>query len=94
VPTIKAGGKIQIHDASGAVVDGVTSNPTSGLYFADLVTRSSGGQSFQSEVLDVVFNTVVFHPMSKGASSAPRKCSIPPGRYGQARRLSRDREDE
>src|SRR4029077_1000746 len=64
-PTIKAGGKIQILDASGAVFDSVTSNPQSRLYFADLVTRSSGGQSFKSEVLDVVFNTVVFHPKGK-----------------------------
>jgi len=64
-PTIKAGGKIQILDASGAVFDSVTSNPQSSLYFADLVTRTSGGQSFKSEVLDVVFNTVVFHPKGK-----------------------------
>jgi pectin methylesterase-like acyl-CoA thioesterase len=64
-PTIKAGGKIQILDASGAVFDSVTANPQNNLYFADLVSRSSGGQSFKSEVLDVVFNTVVFHPKSK-----------------------------
>jgi pectin methylesterase-like acyl-CoA thioesterase len=64
-PIIKAGGKIQIVDASGAVFDSVTSNPSGDLYFSGLVTRSSGGMSFQSDVLDVVYNTVVFHPKAK-----------------------------
>jgi hypothetical protein len=63
-PLLKAGGKIQILDASGAVFDSVTSNPDD-LYFSALVDRSSGGQSFKSEVLDVAFNTVVFHPKGK-----------------------------
>ena len=64
-PILKAGGKIQIIDASGAVFDSVTSNPDGDLYFSGLVTRSSGGKSFKSEVLDIVYNTVVFHPKSK-----------------------------
>ena len=64
-PIIKAGGKIQIVDASGAVFDSVTSSPSSGLYFAGLVTRTSGGSRFKSEVLDVVYDTVVFHPKGK-----------------------------
>jgi hypothetical protein len=61
-PSIQAGGQIQIHDASGAVFDSVTSNPRDGLYFSDLAKRSSNGQAFDSDVLDVVFNTVVFQP--------------------------------
>lgn len=61
-PLLKAGGKIQIVDASGAVFDSVSANPDGDLYFSSLVTRSSGGMSFKSEVLDIVFNTVVFHP--------------------------------
>ena len=64
-PIIKAGAKLQIVDASGAVFDSVTSNPDGGLYFSGLVTRSSGGKSFKSEVLDIVYNTVVFHPKGK-----------------------------
>jgi pectin methylesterase-like acyl-CoA thioesterase len=64
-PILKAGGKIQILDESGAVFDSVTSSPNGDLYFSGLVTRSSGGQSFKSEVLDIVFNTVVFHPKGK-----------------------------
>jgi pectin methylesterase-like acyl-CoA thioesterase len=64
-PTLKAGGKIQILDESGAVFDSVTSSPTGDLYFSSLVTRSSGGKAFKSEVLDIVFNTVVFHPKGK-----------------------------
>jgi pectin methylesterase-like acyl-CoA thioesterase len=56
-PSIKSGGKIEIHSAAGDVVDSVTSNVTE-LYFSDLVTRGS----FKTDALDVVFNTVVFHP--------------------------------
>lgn len=63
-PVIKAGGKIQILDESGAVFDSVTSNPTD-LYFSGLVNRSAGGQSFRTDALDVVFNTVVFQPKAK-----------------------------
>jgi pectin methylesterase-like acyl-CoA thioesterase len=61
-PIIKAGGKIQIVDASGAVFDSVTSNPNGDLYFSGLVNRSSAGKSFKSDVLDIVYNSVVFHP--------------------------------
>lgn len=64
-PTIKSGGKIQIHAATGEVFDSVTSKLQSDLYFSDLVQRSSGGQSFSSDALDVVFNTVVFQPKGK-----------------------------
>jgi pectin methylesterase-like acyl-CoA thioesterase len=63
-PIIKAGGKIQIVDASGAVFDSVTSKP-SDLYFSGLVSRSSGGGSFKTDALDVVNNTVVFQPKGR-----------------------------
>lgn len=58
---VKSGGRIQIHGESGGVFDSVTSE-VSPEYFAPLETRKSGGSSFKSEVLDVVYNTVVFHP--------------------------------
>ncbi|HKP61287.1 MAG TPA: pectinesterase family protein [Polyangiales bacterium] len=64
-PILEAGGKLQIVDASGAVFDSVTSSPDGELYYSSLVTRSSGGKSFKSEVLDIVYNTVVFHPKGK-----------------------------
>jgi pectin methylesterase-like acyl-CoA thioesterase len=65
-PVINGGGAIQIHDAaSGAVFDSVTANPRDGLYYSDLVARTSGGASFQSDALDIVFNTVVFQPKGK-----------------------------
>ena len=64
-PKIERGGKIQIVEASGAVFDSVTSNPDGELYYSGLVTRTSGGRSFRAEVLDVVYNTVVFHPKGK-----------------------------
>lgn len=64
-PLIRAGGKIQIVEASGAVFDSVTANPQNDLYFSSLVTRSAGGQSFKTDALDIVFNTVVFHPKGK-----------------------------
>jgi pectin methylesterase-like acyl-CoA thioesterase len=61
-PVLKAGGKIQIVEASGAVFDSVTSNPDGQLYYSSLVNRSSGGRSFRTDVLDIVYNTVVFQP--------------------------------
>jgi len=64
VPKIKGGGKIQIVEASGAVFDSVTAMPDD-LYFSALSERTSGGKRFKSEVLDVVYNTVVFHPKAK-----------------------------
>ncbi len=63
-PVIQSGGTIRIHEASGEVFDSVTSHLQDGLYFSDLAPRSSGGRTFSSEVLDVVYNTVVFHPKS------------------------------
>jgi len=64
-PTLKAGGKIQILDDSGAVFDSVTANPDGELYYSSLVMRSSGGKSFRTEALDIVYNTVVFQPKGK-----------------------------
>jgi pectin methylesterase-like acyl-CoA thioesterase len=61
-PTLKAGGKLQILDDSGAVFDSVTANPDGELYYSSLVMRSSGGKSFRTEALDIVYNTVVFQP--------------------------------
>lgn len=61
-PVLSRGGKIQIVDDSGAVFDSVTANPDGELYYSSLVTRSSGGRSFRTEALDIVYNTVVFHP--------------------------------
>lgn len=63
-PILQRGGRIQILDAAGVVFDSVTANPTD-LYFSDLRTRSTAGKSFKSEVLDVVFTTVVFHPKGR-----------------------------
>ncbi len=57
LPIIKTGFKLAVHDSTDAVVDGITSN-VGDLYFSDLVARNS----FQTDALDVVFNTVVFHP--------------------------------
>jgi pectin methylesterase-like acyl-CoA thioesterase len=59
-PIIKSGGKIEIHDAAGTVVESITSDVTD-LYFSDLVTRNG----FQTDALDVVFNTVVFQPKAE-----------------------------
>lgn len=64
-PIVQSGGKLQIHEASGDVFDGVTSNLQNDLYFSDLVPRSSGGETFDSDTLDVVYNTVVFQPKGK-----------------------------
>lgn len=64
-PIIQAGATLEIHDASGEVFDSVTSNPREDLYFSDLVTRSVSGTSFETDALDVVFNTVVFQPKAK-----------------------------
>lgn len=61
-PVIQGGGKIEIHEATDGVFDSVTAKPSDGLYFSDLVSRSTGGETFKSEVLDVAFNTVFFHP--------------------------------
>ena len=60
-PIIKRGGKIQILDETGAVFDSVTARP-SDLYFSELSARTTDGKTFKSEVLDVVYDTVVFHP--------------------------------
>lgn len=65
-PIIKSGAKLEIHEAAGSVFDSVTSK-VGDLYFSELVTRNS----FQTDALDVVFNTVVFHPkadLSYGAT--------------------------
>lgn len=59
-PIIKSGAKLEIHEASGGVFDSVTSQ-VGDLYFSDLVTRNS----FKTDALDVVFNTVVFQPKAE-----------------------------
>jgi len=64
-PTLKAGGKIQILDDSGAVFDSVTATPDGELYYSALVMRSAGGKSFRTEALDIVYNTVVFQPKTR-----------------------------
>ena len=64
-PVLKPGGKIQIVEASGAVFDSVSSKPDGELYYSDLVMRSSGGKSFRTEALDIVYNAVVFQPKAK-----------------------------
>jgi pectin methylesterase-like acyl-CoA thioesterase len=58
-PVIKSGFKIEVHDSTDAVVDSITSK-VGDLYYSDLATRNS----FQTDALDVVFNTVVFHPQA------------------------------
>jgi hypothetical protein len=78
-PILKAGGKLQILDESGAVFDSVTSNPDGELYFSGLVNRSSGGRNFRSEVLDIVFDTVVFHPKGKLAAGKTYYVTVDPG---------------
>lgn len=60
-PILKAGGKLQIVEASGEVFDSVTSKP-SDLYHSDLVNRTAGGKTFKSDALDVVYTSVVFQP--------------------------------
>ncbi len=64
-PRIQVGGQLRIHEASGATFDSVTANPRDDLYFSDFAKRSSGGQTFDTDALDVVFNTVVFQPKGK-----------------------------
>jgi pectin methylesterase-like acyl-CoA thioesterase len=62
-PVIKSGKKIVISEVAGGVFDSVTSslNETAG-YFSQLTARTTGGKTYQSDVLYVVNNTVVFHP--------------------------------
>jgi pectin methylesterase-like acyl-CoA thioesterase len=56
-PVIQSGAKLEIHEAGGALFDSVTAK-VGDLYFSDLASRNA----FQTDALDVVFNTVVFQP--------------------------------
>jgi len=73
-PIIKSGAKLEVHAAAGDVFDSITSN-VGDLYFSDLVTRNA----FKTDALDVVFDTVVFHPKGDFAYGATYYVTVAEG---------------
>src|SRR5690606_9635459 len=64
-PVINSGQKVEIRDSSGELFDSVTSKIDEGAgYLSELTSRTTNGQSYESDVLYVVNNAVVFHPKS------------------------------